>query len=214
MLLIEEIFKSKKNEYSDAFNLRIHRGLSWLKKANTLNEDADLQFLSLWVSLNALYAQDLLSAQHEQSLPQFIHQIFQKDAQGKIAHILWEKFSQPIQQLLDNQYAYQGFWDYQNKTMSAMACKAGLEQEKQQVRLAQGNKASAEILLIVFQRLSTLHHQLVHGGSAYHSAVNRKQLQDGCRILLALLPVFILVLLENAQSLDLGKPYYPMVQVC
>lgn len=44
--------------------------------------------------------------------------------------------------------------------------------------------------------------------------MNRKQLQDGCRILSALLPVFILVLLENAQTLDLGKPFYPVVQVC
>jgi len=26
--------------------------------------------------------------------------------------------------------------------------------------------------------------------------------------------VFILVLLENAQTLDLGKPFYPVVQVC
>ena len=32
MMLLEEIFKSKKAEHSDYFNLRIHRGLSWLKK--------------------------------------------------------------------------------------------------------------------------------------------------------------------------------------
>ncbi len=32
-MLLEEIFKSKKLEHTDQFNLRIHRGLSWLKKS-------------------------------------------------------------------------------------------------------------------------------------------------------------------------------------
>ncbi len=32
MLVLEEVYKSKKAENSEQFNLRIHRGLSWLKK--------------------------------------------------------------------------------------------------------------------------------------------------------------------------------------
>jgi hypothetical protein len=213
MMMLEEIFKDKKAENSDQFNLRIHRGLSWLKKAKLLDQELDLQFIALWVSFNAIYAQDLLISQDKQSLRQFLHLICQKDQEDKIYNILWEKYSQPIRLLLDNQYIYQGFWDYQNQKISLDACKTGLLEEKQKVLHALGQKDSVDILMVLFNRLYTLRNQIVHGGATYNSSVNRPQLKDACRILDALLPVFILVLLENAPSLDLGKPFYPVVQV-
>ncbi|MBI1452888.1 MULTISPECIES: HEPN domain-containing protein [Acinetobacter] len=213
MMMLEEIFKDKKAENSDQFNLRIHRGLSWLKKAKQLDQELDLQFIALWVSFNAIYAQDLLISQDKQSLRQFLHLICQKDQEDKIYNILWEKYSQPIRLLLDNQYIYQGFWDYQNQKISLDACKTGLLEEKQKVLHALGQKDSVDILMVLFNRLYTLRNQIVHGGATYNSSVNRPQLKDACRILDALLPVFILVLLENAPSLDLGKPFYPVVQV-
>lgn len=213
MMMLEEIFKDKKAENSDQFNLRIHRGLSWLKKAKQLDQELDLQFIALWVSFNAIYAQDLLMSQDKQSLRQFLHLICQKDQEDKIYNILWEKYSQPIRVLLDNQYIYQGFWDYQNQKISLDACKTGLLEEKQKVLHALGQKDSVDILMVLFNRLYTLRNQIVHGGATYNSSVNRPQLKDACRILDALLPVFILVLLENAHSLDLGKPFYPVVQV-
>ena len=108
MLLLEEIFKTKKIQQSDEFNLRIHRGLSWLKQAFLLDHDPDLQFISLWISFNAIYAQDLGQSQDKQSLRQFLHLICQHDVDHRIYSILWDKFSQPIRMLLDNQYTYQG----------------------------------------------------------------------------------------------------------
>ena len=213
-MLLEEIFKSRKVEYSDQFNLRVHRGLSWLRKSIDLQGDLDLQFISLWVSFNAMYAQDLQTSQDKQSLRQFIHLICQKDAEHKIYNLLWERFSQPIRLFLDNPYVYQGFWDYQNQKISHDACREGLAQEKQKVLRALSDKDSVDILMVLSNRMYTLRNQLVHGGATYKSSVNRKQLQDACTILLALLPVFLFILLENAATLDLGKPFYPVVQVC
>ncbi len=54
---------------------------------------------------------------------------------------------------------------------------------------------------------------MILGGMTYKSAVNRKQLQDACTLLTALLPTFIYVFLENPESFDLAQPFYPMVQV-
>ena len=133
MLLLEEIFKTKKIQQSDEFNLRIHRGLSWLKQAFLLDHDPDLQFISLWISFNAIYAQDLGQSQDKQSLRQFLHLICQHDVDHRIYSILWDKFSQAIRMLLDNQYTYQGYWDYQNKKIGLEVCKAQLEQEKKKV---------------------------------------------------------------------------------
>ncbi|CAB1217794.1 HEPN domain-containing protein [Acinetobacter bouvetii] len=214
MFILEEIFKSKKSEHSDYFNLRLHRGLSWLKKSGDLDDDLDLKFMSLWISFNAIYAQDVVLNQDKQALRQFLYLICQKDQDNKIYHILWDKFSQPIRLLLENPYVYQGFWDYQNQKISQHSWKEDFEQEKKKVHKALQEKASVDILFVVFNRLYTLRNQMIHGGATYNSSVNRRQLQDACNILAALLPTFMFVLLENAQSLDLGKPFYPVVQVC
>lgn len=213
MMLLEEIFKSKKGEHSDYFNLRIHRGLSWLKKSVELDSDLDLKFMSLWISFNAIYAQDAGLNQDKQSLRQFLYLICQKDQEHKIYHILWDKFSQPIRLLLENPYVYQGFWDYQNQKISQRSWKEDFDQEKKKVHKALQEKSSVDILFVVFNRLYTLRNQMIHGGATYNSSVNRRQLQDACNILVALLPIFMLVLLENAKTLDLGKPFYPVVQV-
>lgn len=214
MFILEEVFKSKKAEHSDYFNLRIHRGLSWLKKSLELDSDLDFKFMSLWISFNAIYAQDIAFNQDKQTFRQFLYLICQKDREHKIYHVLWDKFSQPIRLLLENPYVYQEFWDYQNQKISQHSWKEDFEQEKKKVHKALQEKASVDILFIVFNRLYTLRNQIIHGGATYNSSVNRRQLQDACNILAALLPTFIFVLLENAHSLDLGKPFYPVVQVC
>ena len=41
--VLEEIFKSSKNNNSERFNLRVQRSLSWLKKAVLMEQDKDLQ---------------------------------------------------------------------------------------------------------------------------------------------------------------------------
>ena len=212
MLLVEEVFRANKEQYSDAFNLRIHRGLSWLKKSFDFENDLDLKFMSLWVSFNAIYAQDFPISQDKQSLRQFLHLICQKDSEQKIYQVIWQRFSQSIRLLLDNPYIYQGFWDYQNQKISHEVCKEGLAQEKKKVSKALQEKDSVSILFVLFNRLYTLRNQILHGGSTYNSSLNRKQLYDSCQILAALLPIFIQILLENFETLDLGKPYYPVVQ--
>ena len=213
MFVIEEIFKSQKARNSDYFNLRIHRGISWLKKADRLDDDLDLKFISLWVGFNAIYAQDLSSVQDKQTFRQFLHQICRLDQDHKIYNLIWEKFSQPIRILIENPYVFQPFWDFQNKKISQTAWKEDFETELKRVHKALKDKDSVVLLLIIFNRLYTLRNQMMHGGSTYNSSVNRRQLQDSCHILNALLPAFIQILLENAQLLDLGKPFYPVVQV-
>ena len=212
MMLLEEIFKINKADNTEAFNLRIQRGLSWLKKANDLHNDLDLQYISLWVSLNAVYAQD--AAPFEQGLQSFLQMLFQKDAEGKLERIVWEKFSQPVQALLNQNHLHQDFWDFQNKKMTLARCQAGLAQEKRDCREAMTRRDTGALLTLLFGRLKALHHQLVQGGVSYGSAMNRKYLQDSCNVLGALMPVIILLLLENAQAMDLGNPFYPSVQVC
>ena len=41
-----------KEEFSEDFNIRIHRALSWLEKAEKEHEDADSSFIFYWISFN------------------------------------------------------------------------------------------------------------------------------------------------------------------
>ncbi len=213
MFVIEEIYKSKKIENTDQFNLRIHRGLSWLKKAIQQDDDLDFKFISLWIGFNAVYAQDIVTVQDRQAFRQFLHKICQLDQEQKIYNIIWERYSPTIRLLIENPYVFQSFWDFQNKKISQTAWKEDFDIEKKRVNKALQNQDTIDLLFVIFNRLYTLRNQMMHGGATYKSSVNRKQLQDACNILAALLPAFIHILLDHSKDLDLGKPFYPVVQV-
>ncbi len=72
MLVLEEMYRSKKNEHSTPFNLRIQRSLSWFKKALILHDDLDLQFITVWVAFNALYTQEQAADQEQYTLRHFL----------------------------------------------------------------------------------------------------------------------------------------------
>jgi hypothetical protein len=64
------------------------------------------------------------------------------------------------------------------------------------------------LLRIVLDRLYILRNQLIHGGATYKSKVNRNQVQDGCKILINLLPIMIEIMMENHEE-DWGEIFYP-----
>jgi len=214
MLVLEEIYKSKKAENTEQFNLRIHRGLSWLKKAALLDDELDLKFISLWIGFNAIHTQETGTTQDKQILKSFLQKVFYLDQEHKIYNLIWGKLNHHIQLLVKNPYFFQIFWDYQNQKISQKHWKETFEIEKKYLHQTLQARDSVTLLLTIFNCLYTLYNQIIHGGSTYNSSLNRKQLQDGCRILSMLLPIFIHILLDYSKDLDLKKPFYPVVQVC
>ena len=51
----------------------------------------------------------------------------------------------------------------------------------------------------------------MHGGATWNSSVNRDQVRDGARILGFLVPIFVDLMMDNA-DVDWGLPYYPVVE--
>ncbi|TCB32396.1 hypothetical protein E0H82_15220 [Acinetobacter sp. ANC 4910] len=213
MLLLEEVFKNKKAEHSEAFNLRLHRGISWFKKSILLDEDLDLKFISLWISFNAIYAREGTVIQPQQGVKQFLTALSQLDYEHKVEYVLEHKGKQSIHLILDNPYIYQGFWDYHNHKISQASWKTEFEAEQRVVHQALQSRKTADILTFLFARLNTLRNQILQGGVSYNSVVNRRYVADGCNILSMLIPIFMFILLENAERLDTEKPFYPVMQV-
>lgn len=51
-------YKENRADFNDNFRLKMHRTLSWLKKANE-EENLDFKFIALWIAFNAAYADEL-----------------------------------------------------------------------------------------------------------------------------------------------------------
>lgn len=193
-------------------NLRLHRALSWLKKAEETSEDLDIQFITLWITFNAIYAKEFATERTVDRIGfiEFINDICRLDTDKKIYKIIWQHFPQNIRVMLDNQYIFQPFWYYQNGKISEKAWKEDFEKANKKARTALNNQDAIDMLIVIFDRLYTLRNQLVHGGATYHSQVNRLQLKDGCQILLAIIPKIIQIILDNPEN-NWGKPFYPLV---
>lgn len=58
-----EALKDKQRRLRDGFStaltLRVHRSLSWLRRAQGETDDLDVRFILLWIGFNAAYAGDI-----------------------------------------------------------------------------------------------------------------------------------------------------------
>ena len=56
---VSEHYLKERESFNDTLRIRIHRSLSWLKKAYALKDDPDLCFIVLWISFNAAYGREI-----------------------------------------------------------------------------------------------------------------------------------------------------------
>lgn len=201
------------------FTLRMHRALSWLKRAEAACEDDDIAFICLWISFNAAYAQDLgegsaTVASERQIFRNFMADLCALDTDKALANLVWKVFPGPIRVLLDNQYVFQPFWDAQSNPRSDGSIpdhwREAFDEARQRVHRALAQQDTERVLYEVFVRLYTLRNQLMHGGSTWNSAVNRAQLRDGRALLEQVLPVMLDVMMKHSDRF-VGKPFYPVV---
>ena len=141
----------------------------------------------------------------------FIKKICLLDTDKVIQRIVWEDCSEHIVTLLNNRYTFQAFWNYHNGNISKKAWKASFLKEREKALQAIKDQNVAELLLSIFSHLYTLRNQLIHGGATYNSKANRKQLNDACNILSNLIFIMIKVMIDNPESIDWGKPFYPYI---
>ncbi|MFC0820980.1 hypothetical protein [Moraxella marmotae] len=204
-------YQNGKSNRPDNLNLRLHRALSWLEKAQNCQGDLDMQFISLWIAFNAIYAKELSDSSPDRaSFESFLGRICQFDKSDKLYHLIWDKFTKSIRTMLDNRYVFAEFWAFHNGKISPKAWQEDFETSNKKAYFALANQDTDAILRVVFSRLYVLRNQIVHGGATYGSSVNREQLKDGCQILSDIIPVIIQVVLDNDDK-DWGKPFYPVV---
>ncbi|MGN0902393.1 MAG: hypothetical protein ACI4M9_03835, partial [Succinivibrio sp.] len=101
-------YKNNRDTFKEPFRVRIHRSLSWLKKSDALDKDElDLKLISLWISFNCLYgsiggASDRYG--DREGIHEFLNLISRLDTEKSMYSLIWNVFSGPVRNLLDNIY--------------------------------------------------------------------------------------------------------------
>lgn len=201
--------------FPESLSLRVHRALSWLVKAEQARagNDTDTEFIYYWISFNAAYANELgeterLSEQtHFQA---FLTKIADLDRDQLLYNLVWQQFSGSIRLLMDNQFVYQPFWDFQRGRITEQEWKQRFSDSKAVLNKALTNQNVPQALACIFARLYTQRNQLIHGGATYNSSINREQLKDACNLLHHLIPLIISLMMSAPEQLW-GDACYPVV---
>ena len=206
--------QSLSDDYPDDLKLRIHRGVSWLAKAENQVDDEDAAFMFYWVAFNALYGfqvRHVSEIDGERSAFQgFFQKISLLDSERIIYDELWRRFPDSVRVLIRNKYVFQPFWNYHHEFPGNDDWEDKFEKAIEKGYRALENGDTVQILSIIFDRLYVLRNQVFHGAATYQSSVNRAQIRDATKILAFLLPLFVELMMDNP-SVSWGTPGYAVV---
>lgn len=210
---LKQRHRAVREGYPADLNLRLHRALSWLERAE-MAEDDDARFIFLWIAFNAAYAREIderCGLSEQATFMEFLERLCGLDTERQLDALVWQAFSGPIRVLLDTPYVFQGFWDFQAGRISEAEWQARFAKGKKLAQQALASGKTPQLLGVVFNRLYTLRNQLIHGGATWNSQVNRKHMHDCTLLLGKLVPVILALMLEHPE-VDWGPPCYPVVE--
>ncbi|MAK92114.1 MAG: hypothetical protein CMI08_09575 [Oceanospirillaceae bacterium] len=209
---LKQRLRDQRDLLNELQSTRLHRALSWLNAAQQHDEDADLRFICSWISFSACcFVEESSSSPLEEQLAfqNFIQQLVNLDPDERIYDCLWHQFSGPVRALIKNPYVFAPFWESQRRGDDCW--KEAFDLSSVAALNFLSRKKVPELLGIVLDRLYVLHNQVVRGGATWQSRVNREQVEDGGKLLLALMPVVIDIMLTHSDH-DWGELAYPVVK--
>ena len=197
----------------DTLSLRLHRALSWLKRAEIETDDRDVSFVLHWISFNAAYARevDAESKTELTRLREYFASLVKLDLGLQIRNAVIEQYRDGILQILSNRYVYAPFWRHFNGEEGFADWATTFAKEKREIVFNLERGKTGAVLFTLFRRLYVLRNQMLHGAATWRGRVNREQVEHGEAILRTLVPIFIETMLKNPGH-EWGEPRYPVVE--
>jgi hypothetical protein len=195
-------------------DLRVHRAISWIGRAEREEGDPDAAFVFLWIGFNAAYADEAdteqgVSLGDRQQFVEFIDRLVALDDFGRLHAAIWGEFRGPVARIMENRFVYRPFWQNLNAPMDEDWAKRWKRSAERFVR-AMADRQIAKVLRELFDRLYLLRCQIVHGSTTWNGKVNRAQVTDGAAVLGVLLPVMVDIMMDHPGA-DWGTPFYPVI---
>ena len=202
------------DKFPDGFNLRMRRSLSWLGRAEKeMNaDDPDAAFVFYWIAFNAVYVEGKREFSSERFVfSDYFDKILELDESMAIYNLIWQEFSDPIRNLLDNRYVFEPFWRHYNGMPGNEDWEIRFYRSRQRVHTFLAEQNTKGILSTLFDRLYVLRNQLLHGGATWKGSLNRPQVKDGARVIGSLVPQFVALMMDYPEN-DWGGSYYPAIR--
>lgn len=203
--------RSIRDGFTPEFGLKIHRAISWVRRAEQEPEDPDAAFVFWWIAFNAAYADEQSVGEARAAFQDFFAKLHALDMEGRLYDAVWATFPGPIRVFLENPYVYGPFWKHHNGEAEYGDWQDRFARAKRAFSMALAGKDTARILSMLFDRLYVLRNQILHGGATWDSRVNRDQLRDASAILGTIVPIMIDLMMDNPHA-DWGRPHYPVVE--
>lgn len=205
--------RAERDTWHPNLSLRVHRALSWLKRAEQLGEDPDGRFIFLWVVFNAAYATEIdekYRLSEQQTFRNFIRKLVELDKKGRLAGFVWNEFTGSIRLLIENPYVFQEFWDFRNGRLTEDEWKRRFARAQDKAKRALAERDTVTLLCIALSRIYLLRNQLVHGGATWNGSVNRDQVRDAVSLMAKLAPLVIEIMMDSPDTLW-GDACFPVV---
>lgn len=205
--------RGERDRYHPNLRLRVHRALSWLKRAEEA-EDLDGQFIFLWIAFNAAYATEIdepYRTSEQSSFRSFLEKLSGLDGCHQLEELAWTEFPKSIRVLLGNRYVFQSFWDFHNGKLTRDEWESQFDRARVAAQTALGKQDTPTVLGIALNRIYTLRNQLMHGGATWNSSVNRDQLRDCVALMKKLVPAILTIMMDHPDTLW-GDACYPVVE--
>lgn len=206
----KELQAATNNVYQN-WQVRVHRSLSWMKRAEELPEElVDVQFVLYWIALNALYGKwdnyRNAPAADDDSRKRFVQKLIELDFH-RIGQLLGE-IKPLLKPVLGNHFLARGFW------ANPDGPRAAHEGRQDQFHLDGNLKQQSyeRVLSQIFDRLYVLRCQIMHGAATSGSALNRKTLRECSCLLQQLVPAIITIVMERACNDDWPDLCYPPIK--
>ena len=218
--LIERFKTEFPFEAQHPLGLRLRRILSWYERALKEGKDPDAQFVFCWIAYNSAYGVD--DSERIKLGDKPIHELDRQrdyfgkliplDRQRRLRNVLQEQVYEEVQTILENEYIYRAFWLFEKGELRFENWLDTLN--AQQVRVARAyREGDVEFIInILFERLYVLRNQIIHGGATYRGSVNRSQVKDGAKLMMALMP-HIAELMMDGPDVDWGVATFPVIDV-
>ncbi|MDP6541143.1 MAG: hypothetical protein QGF07_00020 [Phycisphaerales bacterium] len=199
----------------DAIRLRMHRALSWMKKAQEFEvpDDADARFVFSWIALNTLYAKwdsNIDNRQPEwQVREEFLRWMVKQDVTGRVQQVLLDN-RKHCDRLLSEEHLINSYWG--NPTEEE-ARKARTKPRKIGKHYHDSDEV-IKVLIPLIKCVAMLRSQLVHGQSTYGSSANREVVEAGANVMFDLVMTLLQIVAEDGlwedDSVWQPVPYPPM----
>jgi len=197
----------EQREANQAFSVRVWRGLSWLERAEGIQDDIEGRFISLWIAFNAIYGHlqgDGMNAPDHASWQGFLAGIVKEDGQDQLGRTMWAD-QRNILRLVDNRYLFRPFWLGQADAEDKLA------RSRRQVMVHLQGRSVIGVFQELFERLYVLRQQVFHGAATCGSKLNRPYLKSGTALLDKIIPAMIDIMIVAGPETDWGALCFPPV---